>query len=213
MPNEDQPGHGDVVLINTVAWEKFFNRNPQALGSTLKLGNKSYTVIGVMPNGFEFPYVGDGPAVWSPLVPVKENEERDSRISDRDWADEAGVSIGCGTGRTERHPEQHRQRLSQARARQARDREELSRGADRQRSTGADGAAVCRAGRLADRLRQRRQPVALAHLRTPSRDRHPQRHWRRAQPACPPVPHRKPGAFLDRRCRSAWRSPMAAFAC
>jgi predicted permease len=93
MPNEDQPGHGDVVLINTIAWEKFFNRNPQALGSTLKLGNKSYTVIGVMPNGFEFPYVGDGPAVWSPLVPVKENEERDSRSLTAVGRMKPGVSV------------------------------------------------------------------------------------------------------------------------
>ena len=94
MPNEDQPGHGDVVLINTVAWEKFFNRNPQVLGSTLKLGNKSYTVIGVMPNGFEFPYVGDGPAVWGPLVPVKENEERDSRSFTAIGRMKPGVSVG-----------------------------------------------------------------------------------------------------------------------
>ena len=79
MPNEDQPGHGDVVLINSVAWEKFFNRNPQVVGNSLKLGNKIYTVIGVMPAGFEFPYVGDGSAVWIPLVPVKELEQRDSR--------------------------------------------------------------------------------------------------------------------------------------
>ncbi len=26
MANEDQPGHGDVVLINSIAWEKFFNQ-------------------------------------------------------------------------------------------------------------------------------------------------------------------------------------------
>lgn len=79
MPNEDQPGHDDVALINGAAWEKFFNHNPQAVGSALKLGNKIYTVIGVMPAGFEFPYVGEGPVVWTPLVPARELEQRDSR--------------------------------------------------------------------------------------------------------------------------------------
>ncbi len=79
LPQDDQPGHGDVVLINSVAWEKFFGKNPQAVGNSLKLGNKLYTVIGVMPKGFEFPSVGDGPAVWIPLVPTKDIDVRDSR--------------------------------------------------------------------------------------------------------------------------------------
>ena len=79
VPEDDQPGHGDVVLINSVAWEKFFNENPQAVGGSLKIGNKVYTVIGIMPAGFEFPSVGDGPVVWMPLVPSKEYEARDSR--------------------------------------------------------------------------------------------------------------------------------------
>jgi len=78
-PDDDQPGHGDVVLINSIAWETFFNRNPQAVGSSLKFGNKVYTIIGVMPKGFEFPTLGDGPAVWLPLVPDKNYEGRDSR--------------------------------------------------------------------------------------------------------------------------------------
>ena len=89
MPNEDQPGHGDVVLINTVAWEKFFNRNPQVLGSSLKLGNKSYTVIGVMPSGFEFPTLARAGSLESA---GSGQGKRGARLThfDRDWADEAG---------------------------------------------------------------------------------------------------------------------------
>ncbi|MGC2112267.1 MAG: ABC transporter permease [Candidatus Korobacteraceae bacterium] len=79
-PQEDQPGHDDVLLINSVAWEKFFARNPRAVGSSLKLASKAYTIIGVMPAGFEFPSVGDGPAVWIPLVTSPEYEARDSRM-------------------------------------------------------------------------------------------------------------------------------------
>ena len=78
-PQDDQAGHGDVVLINSIAWEKFFGRSPQAVGSSLKLANKLYTVIGVMPAGFEFPNVGDGPVGWVPLVPAKEYEDRGSQ--------------------------------------------------------------------------------------------------------------------------------------
>jgi len=92
---DDQPGGGDVVLLNSVAWEKFFARKPQAMGSSLKLGNKLYTVIGVMPNGFEFPPVGDGPAVWAPLLPTKDIDVRDSRTLTTVGRLKDGVSIGA----------------------------------------------------------------------------------------------------------------------
>ena len=95
-PEDDQPGHGDVVLINSVAWQKFFSRSPQAVGSTLKLGNQTYTVIGVMPAGFEFPAtIGDGPAVWIPLVTNKDYEARDSRTVTAFGRLKPGVSVAA----------------------------------------------------------------------------------------------------------------------
>ena len=93
--DDDQPGRGDVLLLNSIAWEKFFNKSPQAVGSTLKLGNKMYTVIGVMPAGFEFPPVGDGPAVWAPLLTNANYEARDSRDLTAFGRLKEGVSIGA----------------------------------------------------------------------------------------------------------------------
>ena len=60
------------MILNHAAWEQFFSSSPDAIGSPLKLGDKVYTVIGVMPAGFEFPEVGGGPSVWVPLVPTTE---------------------------------------------------------------------------------------------------------------------------------------------
>ncbi|MGA7462641.1 MAG: ABC transporter permease [Candidatus Korobacteraceae bacterium] len=79
LPEDDQPGHGDGILLNDVAWEKFFNKRADVIGQSLKMGEKVYTVIGVMPPGFEFPSVGDGPTVWQPLLSSPAYEARDSR--------------------------------------------------------------------------------------------------------------------------------------
>ncbi len=79
MPQEDQNGKNNVVIINFTAWEKFFDRSPQTIGRTLKVGPNTYTVIGVMPRGFEFPSLGNNPVVWTPLVQTPLYEERNSR--------------------------------------------------------------------------------------------------------------------------------------
>ena len=79
LPEDDQPGHGDGIILNAPAWERFFGKRPDVIGQSLKMGEKVYTVIGVMPERFEFPAVGSGPTVWQPLVTNAEYEARDSR--------------------------------------------------------------------------------------------------------------------------------------
>jgi predicted permease len=93
LAEEDQPGHGDGIVLNDVAWEKFFNKRPDVIGQSLKMGEKVYTVIGVMPAGFEFPSVGDGPTVWQPLLTSPLYEARDSRALTSVGRLKPGVSV------------------------------------------------------------------------------------------------------------------------
>ena len=69
---EDQPGARPVAVLSDSFFDEHFDRDPKALGKTLALGGKSYTVIGVLPPGFHLPSTYEGsdqltPDVWVPL--------------------------------------------------------------------------------------------------------------------------------------------------
>jgi putative ABC transport system permease protein len=49
-------------------WRSYFNANAGILGSTLKLDDENYTVIGVLPSGLDFP-PGQKVALFVPLRP------------------------------------------------------------------------------------------------------------------------------------------------
>jgi len=95
LPEDDQPGHGDGIILNTAAWERFFGDSPDVIGRSLKLGEKVYTVVGVMPPSFEFPAVGGGPTVWQPLLTNPQYEARDSRALTSVGRLKPGVSIAA----------------------------------------------------------------------------------------------------------------------
>jgi len=52
LPEEDQPGRNDVVLLNHAFWLRRFNADPGIIGRTLRLDGESVTVVGVMPPEF-----------------------------------------------------------------------------------------------------------------------------------------------------------------
>jgi len=52
-PEEGTPGTGDVAVITDRYWQQHFNGDPEILGRTLMLDGTPFTVIGVMPEGFE----------------------------------------------------------------------------------------------------------------------------------------------------------------
>ncbi len=65
ISEDDQPGHGNVVVVSHAFWQSHFGGNPNSLGQSLRLDNQSYTVIGVMPPKFEFPFQTQ---LWVPLA-------------------------------------------------------------------------------------------------------------------------------------------------
>jgi len=50
-PDEDRPGHDDVVLITDELWQRRFGRST-ILGSKIMLDARPYQVIGILPPGF-----------------------------------------------------------------------------------------------------------------------------------------------------------------
>jgi predicted permease len=62
--SDEAAGAAPVVLLGYDVWTERFDRDPQIVGRTVKLGNSFATVVGVMPKGFAFPMSHD---LWLPL--------------------------------------------------------------------------------------------------------------------------------------------------
>ena len=56
--DEDRPGGDNVIVISDAFWQRRFARDRNALGRTLTLDGKDYTVIGVLAPGFQFAFLG-----------------------------------------------------------------------------------------------------------------------------------------------------------
>lgn len=55
---EDRSGNDNVVVLSHTLWQHEYGSDPGVLGKVIKLDEKSYTVIGVMPPSFRFPFDG-----------------------------------------------------------------------------------------------------------------------------------------------------------
>jgi predicted permease len=76
LPEEYQPGRGQVVIIGYGLWQRRFGGDPTLIGRQLTLNNQPHTVIGVMPPEFQYP---PGREVWAPRMP--RNNDRQVRAA------------------------------------------------------------------------------------------------------------------------------------
>ena len=52
---EDQPGGAPVVVLGEGLWRSQFAADPAIVGTSVQLNAQPFTVVGVMPDGFELP--------------------------------------------------------------------------------------------------------------------------------------------------------------
>ncbi|HUI41914.1 MAG TPA: ABC transporter permease [Terriglobia bacterium] len=63
-PQEEQPDRNRVVLLSNALWRSRFASDPAVVGKPVKLDGNFFTVVGVMPVGFDFPNQSD---FWTPV--------------------------------------------------------------------------------------------------------------------------------------------------
>jgi putative ABC transport system permease protein len=70
---DDRPGAPAVVLIGHGIWVNRYGSNPSVIGRVVRINDVPTTVIGVMPDGFKFPFNND---LWLPLGAIQGLEEQ-----------------------------------------------------------------------------------------------------------------------------------------
>ena len=76
-PHEDQLGQNQVVILGYSLWRHRFNGDQSIVGKAIMMDGRNFTVIGVMPPGFQFPgdtgtilniFTAPSAQLWVPLA-------------------------------------------------------------------------------------------------------------------------------------------------
>jgi hypothetical protein len=96
LPDEEQPGHDREVVLSDNCWRRRFAADPQITGRTIRLNDRNYTVVGVMPPQFAFPRPWY--ELWIPLAltPVERHSSRPP-ANFMDWLHGSHASIRIPT--------------------------------------------------------------------------------------------------------------------
>ena len=72
-PGDAVQGRHRVVVLSDSLWNSRFGADPRVIGSTIQLDQEPFTIVGVMPRGFEV--FGPGTDLWAPLPWVPGNAQ------------------------------------------------------------------------------------------------------------------------------------------
>ncbi len=77
LPEEEEAGKEQEIVLGHALWEQRYASDPNILGKNVKVNGRSFTVVGVMGKGFDFPMPAEA---WLPLsFDVQARLRRDAR--------------------------------------------------------------------------------------------------------------------------------------
>jgi len=78
LAEEGEPGKNHELILSYGLWERRYGSDPKILGRSVKVDGKPFTIVGVMPKGFDYPLSAEA---WVPMAfDAKQRELRDSRF-------------------------------------------------------------------------------------------------------------------------------------
>jgi len=96
-PHEEKPGSDAVVILSYGTWQQDFAGRTDILGQTVSFDGRGYSIVGVMPRGFEFPHAQA--AFWVPFAPAGRPDQDAgisiARLADDVTPDAATAEVGA----------------------------------------------------------------------------------------------------------------------
>jgi putative ABC transport system permease protein len=77
QPDDAQAGRDPVAVLSFGLWQRRFGANASVVGSKVTISGKATTIVGVMPQGFDYPNQSE---TWVPLPLDPAKEARDNRF-------------------------------------------------------------------------------------------------------------------------------------
>jgi predicted permease len=68
-PGDDRPTAAPVAVLSYAVWRSRFGADAAVIGRMLRLDDKEYRVVGVMPQRFAFP-IAEPDGIWTPIAPA-----------------------------------------------------------------------------------------------------------------------------------------------
>lgn len=86
LPEEEKPNPtGRAAVISNRLWQRQFSADPNIIGRAVTLNGKTFSIVGVMPVGFQFPLDAEPTEVWvtSAIEAEKSNPKEDAITEER----------------------------------------------------------------------------------------------------------------------------------